>query len=572
MKNFNKLIITISLLSILYSCDDFLDKGPLTEFTDENYWTNESNVRTFAWQFYNEFLGYGNASGITAEFYFQSASGSASINISDDLCNRDYLAFQANPSSSNTDWNSLYQSVRRANLMLARIPTVKSLNQETQLHWESIARFFRAFAYYRLVQRFGDVPYIDSYTSANDYNKIYQPRMLRSQVMDKVFDDLDFAVNNMRLYDGVNTVNKNVAYALQSRVCLYEGTYRKYHNLPNGEKFLNASKAASLELINNPNYALSADYKSIYNSISLSSNKEIILYKDYQPSILMHSIQAYTNTSTIINGLSRAAVENYACEDGLPISQSGLYQGDESIESVLANRDNRLSAVIANKLAYPGKEDSGLAASTGYRFILFNNPSLSGSQVTTINQNHIDAPIFWLAEIYLNYAEACAELNNISQNDLDISINKLRNRAGINPLTYISNDVIQVNNVTIEDPERISSLEQISGVVPSIIWEIRRERRSELMSWTYMRLYDLMRWKKGEYLDMNLNPKVGQGAKVGEANKGKTTVNSDGYILPYAANKRTFTSPKNYLNSIPTGEILLYGAKGVQLTQNPGWQ
>lgn len=67
----------------------------------------------------------------------------------------------------------------------------------------------------------------------------------------------------------------------------------------------------------------------------------------------------------------------------------------------------------------------------------------------------------------LNYAEACAELGSISQGDLDKSLNILRERAGLPPLTYVGADNVQVNGVTINDPQRTSALEQISGLVNS---------------------------------------------------------------------------------------------------------
>src|SRR5690606_3076166 len=119
--------------------------------------------------------------------------------------------------------------------------------------------------------------------------------------------------------------------------------------------------------------------------------------------------------------------------------------------------------------------------------------------------NHIDAPIFTLSEIYLNYAEASAELGSISNADLDISINKVRERAGIAPLTTDGTNAM-VNGVQIDDPQRTSALEQITGTVNPIIWEIRRERRIEFMSWTNLRQHDILRWKKGDYLDTSSNP------------------------------------------------------------------
>ncbi|MGV8092413.1 MAG: RagB/SusD family nutrient uptake outer membrane protein [Mangrovibacterium sp.] len=53
----------------------------------------------------------------------------------------------------------------------------------------------------------------------------------------------------------------------------------------------------------------------------------------------------------------------------------------------------------------------------------------------------LPAPVFWLAEVCLNYAEARAELNAITQSDPDLSINKLRTRVGIASLQYISNEM-----------------------------------------------------------------------------------------------------------------------------------
>lgn len=132
----------------------------------------------------------------------------------------------------------------------------------------------------------------------------------------------------------------------------------------------------------------------------------------------------------------------------------------------------------------------------------------------------------------------------------------------------------QVNGITINDPMRIATLEQISGVVSPIIWEIRRERRVVLMSWTHIRYYDLMRWKKGDYLDFTKNPDVGLGARVPSliGSEGSTKVDANGYILPYPVSSiRIFNPAKHYLNSIPTNDILLYKAEGVELTQNPNW-
>ncbi|MGL5317280.1 MAG: RagB/SusD family nutrient uptake outer membrane protein [Bacteroidales bacterium] len=568
----NKYWVPVALCMTLmgnYSCSDFLDREPLDSFTDINYWSSESNVRTYAWMFYDEFLGYGNGTGTSSEFYFQS--GGATMNISDDLCNNVFTQYDATAASTNSNWKNYYEKIRRANLMLERVGSVPNMTEEQLNHWTGVAKFFRAFSYFRLVQRFGDVPYFDKTLVETDRPSIFQPRMSRNDVMDKVMADLDDAYNKTLLSDQVNTVNKNVVAALASRVALYEGTYRKYHNLGDPKAYLEKAKSYAGAVIDSKLFTLNSDYKSVYNSVELKSSKEMLLYKDYQPSILMHSIQSYTNTSTVINGMTKAAIESYACTDGLPVKQSSNYKGDATMENVLMNRDKRLTAAVAPKWAYAGKEDGGLSANTGYRIVLFNNPALTGSQVTTNGQNHTDSPVFGYAEVLLNYAEAVAELGQMSQAELDKSVNLLRDRAGIARLTYVSPNAIQAGGVDIIDPARTSAIETKTGVVSPLIWEIRRERRAELMTWTFIRYYDLMRWKKGLYLDMTENPDVARGAHVTAENKGKTVVDTEGYILPYGTNKRVFDESKHYLNSIPMNEILLYDAEGIKLPNNPGW-
>lgn len=572
-----KTLFLVGLVALLgmQSCSDFLERTPKDAFTNEDFWSSEASVKTYAWKFYDQFQGYGNGTGVTAEFYFQSTSGSGCANISDDLSNRTFLNFIGTSPTTNTEWNSYYKTIREANLMLERIPSV-SMPDIRAKHWIGVARFFRAFAYFQLVQRFGDVVYYDKYLNY-DSKDIYKAQTSRNEVMGKVIEDLQFATTNMLDYESANAVNKYAAQALLSRVALYEGTYRKYRG-EDGNQFLTIAKDAANAVMSIGLYDLAPDYKSVYNSIDLSAYKEMILYKKYLPSVLGHSIQSYTNTSTAINGLTKAAVENYACSNGLPIvngvDQNALYLGDKSLSEVISNRDKRLLAVInTTGYGYTDKTLGGLVSSTGYIVALYNNPLLKGSEVTTGGQNHIDAPVFGYAEILLNYAEACAELGSCTQGDLDISINKTRKRAGLPDLVISGTDVM-VNGVIINDPKRISALEQISGIVSPLIWEVRRERRAELMTWTFIRYFDLMRWKKGEYLDFTKNPDVALGARVFPKPTGATLKNSydaNGYIITYKTSSRIFDAKKHYLNAIPLNDILLFSAEGVDLTQNPGW-
>ncbi|MHC0441388.1 RagB/SusD family nutrient uptake outer membrane protein [Flavobacterium sp. 3-210] len=564
-------VALLTFASLAVSCSDFLDTPPEDVFSDDNFWTSENNVKTYSWLNYNTFNGYGNNTGTTADFYFHAGTGL----IDDNLAMNVFTNFPTAPNATNANWNEYYTLIRRCNLMLTRVPNVP-MDQVKKNHYIGVAKFFRAHTYFRLAQQFGDVPYTDQYLAQGDAN-VYKPALSRAEVIDNVIKDLEEAIPMLLNVDDSNvTVNKYTAYALLSRVCLSEGTYRKYNLGQNGNAYLQKAKDASLAVMNNNSYKLNTDWKALYNSVELLGNTEVILTKRYIKGVLGNSVQSYTNTSTVQNGLTKFAAESYVTTNGLPIKQAGnaQYLGDNTIANTFANRDPRFAkAFSAADYAYSDKPFNGLTSITGYVFQLYNNPATTGTEVTTGGQNQIDAPVFTLSEVYLNYAEACAELGTITNADLNLSINKVRTRAGIAILTTDGTNAA-ANGVQIDDPQRTTALEQISGIVNPITWEIRRERRIEFMSWTTMRKEDLMRWKKGDYLDTNANPDVVLGARIIAliGTNSKTKVNAQGYVIPYAAGvTRLFVSPKNYLSAIPTNDISLYAAEGVTLKQNPGW-
>jgi hypothetical protein len=551
------------LLIILLStaCKKYVDVTNPDTLVDPDYWKNENSVRTYSWEFYNMFPGFGNTSLLNGDFYFPT--------LTDDQAAATFTQFPTSTASSNADWS--FSNIRKANIMLERIDGV-SMPDEAKNHWKGVARFFRAFQYFKLVQTFGGVPFYNQSLDIEDTTAIYKARDSHQLVMDSVLADINFAVANIRQKDLDNTVNKDVALALKSRIALFEGTYRKYHtelSLPDAEKYLQEAKSAAEILVNSSAYTLNPNYQTIYNSDNLAGNKEIILYKRYESGLLQHSLIAYNYSSTAMNGLSKSAVESYVADDGLPINLSPRYQGDADIFKVVTNRDKRLKLTIdTTYLYYIGHVKNSLTSSTGYRPTKFLPDTNKIKTIpTAINTAITDAPIFWLAEVYLNYAEAAAELDQMgkyafTQADLDKTISKLRARAGVVKLEYVAGQQTAVNGTTFVDPKKDAD-------VTSLIWEIRRERRSELMMDGF-RVQDVLRWKKGKYLDSNINPDSFLGAKV-PAN-GTVRLNAQGYIMPYPATSiRVFTDPKNYLSAIPTSQILLYPSSIQTTMQNPGW-
>lgn len=558
MKRYIKFTLVVILSGVLFSCSkDFLDRGSKVVFSDDNFWTSGNNVKSYCWEFYNLFTGYGT--GTNGDFYFTT--------FTDDQAARSMDLFPTAAPASNSQWDYTY--IRKANLLLQRVPQMDILTAEEANHYLGVARFFRAFEYANLIRHFGDVPYINEYLDQSNVEAIYAPRAPRAAVVDSIMADLQFAVANLRTIErskslgDVNVLSREVALAYLGRVALYEGTYARYVAGDDGRAvpLLQAAAAASAEVVGSGMFSLTPVYQDLYGSLDLSKNPEVLLYKSYVSGVLTHSVIGYTNSSTMMSGLTKDAVDSFLCTDGLPISLSGMYEGGADISQTLANRDLRLVQSVEDELAYIGNpNEKGFTSSTGYIITKFNNPSLGASEILAPN-NPTDAPIFWLAEVMLNYAEAAAELGILDQNIVDATINMLRSRAGVAPMVLASLP---------DDPYRDTD-------VSPLLWEIRRERRSELILDGF-REWDIRRWGKLSYLDPAVKPAIFQGARIAQGADAPVafadglSVDADGYILPYGVGVgRDVQIPRDYLDAIPTGQITLYQLKGVEFPQNPGW-
>ena len=565
-----KIFILALFATTLFSCEkDFLDTPPIDKLTDDTYWTSEDNVRTFSYGFYTSyFTGYG--SGYAWGNYFSGQS------LNDDFAPSSPAQFTQNVPSSGGGWS--FGMVRKANIFIDRVQNVP-MSDDAKAHWTGIGRYFRAMEYADLVNRFGDVPYFDKELKEGDVEELYKPRDSRTFVMDKVLADFRFAAENVRLTDGAKglTVNRDVVLAFMSRIFLFEGTWQKYHlnNTAKAAEYLEASKWAAEQLISSGRYSVNTDYRNMFSSLSLAGNPEVILYRQYEPGAITHALNSYNNKEPQ-TGVSKDAIESYLAADGLPISVSPLYQGDQGIENVMADRDPRITETfVSTELRLNGIASN--YSTTGYATHKFLNEAIKDIPEGSSNLNPTDAPVIRYGEVLVNYAEATAELATVggpamSQEDLDKSINKLRARPGISmPALQVQGNQPAVNGVAYDDPQRDPS-------VPALIWEIRRERRVELMMEGF-RLDDLRRWKKLEYVDTQANVDINRGAWIRKADYPKLqssvvlTGGTEGYIIPAtaAASQRLFVDPKVYLSPLPLDQIKLYSENGVELKQNPGW-
>ena len=569
-----KIILSLMAGMVLFTSCDLLNNDPYDSFTKSNFFTSETNVEMYANYFYNEWSAYGTG-GASGDFYFNY------LNDNQAVTGLQGWGFK-NVSATDGTWNACYQEIRRANILLEEIGNV-DMSAASMNYYVSLARLYRGWQHFCLVRKFGDCYWVDKSLTKENEDILYGPRHNRNTVMDNILADLNYAVENMgtKNAESRTAYNVHVANAMKARVCLFEGTYAKYHlkDAARAEKYLKEAKAASEAIINAGQYELTAGaegYRANYNSLDLAGNKEMILYKKYVLGLLYHATQDYCCGSTQTNGLSRAAFNAYLMKDGsLPTGEDkGMISPTTDtldydykkpvIYHLLEARDPRLAQQIDGYLAYVGngrKRYEGMkgqetvaenTVSTGYGILKFDEPVTEGKFRQATNGNETDAPVFWLAEILLNHAEACAELGETAA--ATASINKLRARAGMPNLT-LQND--PANNMGVSD----------------LIWEVRRERRVELMFDLNDRYWSLIRWHQLDKLDTQKYPEQTQGAWIEagwpiDLNSVKLTEGDHGYIECNTTGEHRVFEEKHYLAPIPSGQAALNPAIG----QNPGWE
>ena len=567
-----KIILSLMAGMVLFTSCDLLNNDPYDSFTKGNFFTSETNVEMYSNYFYNEFSAYGTG-GASGDFYFNTLNDNQAVT---GLAGWGFK----NVSATDGTWNACYQEIRRANILLENIEGVPFAKAADKEYYISLARLYRGWQHFCLVRKFGDCYWVDKTLTKENEDILYGPRHNRNTVMDNVLADLNYAVENMgtKNADSRTAYNIYVANAMKARVCLFEGTYAKYHlkDAARAEKYLKEAKAATEAIINSGNYALTdgaEGYRANYNSLDLAGNKEMIMYKKYVLGLLPHATQDYCCGSTQSWGLSRAAFNAYLMKDGslptgedkgrLGTAEEGVNAGKPVIIDLVAARDPRLGQQIDSYLAYvgngrvryegmPGQETAAeMTVSTGYGITKFDEPATPSQYRQATNGNETDGPIFWLAEILLNHAEACAELGEDAA--ATASVNKLRARAGM-PNLKLQGD--PANNMGVSD----------------LIWEVRRERRVELMFDLNDRYWSLIRWHQLDKLDTRNYPEQTQGAWIEagwpiDLKSVKLTNGDHGYIECNTTGEHRVFEEKHYLAPIPSGQIEL----NEQIGQNPGW-
>lgn len=595
-----QIILLSGIACLFFSCNDsFLDREPTHDLNDASYWKTAEDLKTFnngiyniaATNDYEFFSAYSNngSSSITYSMHSRETQSDNAVGLHSSMATwaNNAAGLQTVPvsggrwttktSTSDGYWGFL----RRCNMFLQNYQRANIL-EETKNNYAGEVYFWRAWCYLDLMQYYGDVPFINIPLDT-DSPELHAGRDPRTLVADSILADINRAIAYLPSQwnaSNPDRVTKWTALALKSRICLYEGTYRTYHGMSGAEKFLNEAVSAAQEIINSGKYSIYStgnvdkDLWTLFNSQDLSSNSEVILRFIYEtpgiPTSTGRSRGIYESTY----GLTKDLMDDFLCieADGTakPITLSDSYDGT-TLEGSFDNRDPRMGQTAldprreqefagTNLGTYPGIDGSGPAwkSKTGYHIVKFFNIEEHAKSIETD-----DYPVIRYAEVLLNYAEAKAVLGTLTQSDLDISINKLRDRVQMPHLTM--NPVM--------DPKYAN--EGISALMV----EIRRERRIELACENF-RYQDLMRWKKGaymtqRYLGIRVNPEdVAEGGRFATFS-GTLFTDADGvsYIdayagTNYAVERRSFDESKHYLFPIPTNVL----TKNSNLKQNPGWE
>ncbi len=513
-----------------------------------------------------------------------------------------------------------WTDLRRMNTLLSRLDECEDPAARTE--YEALTKFFRAFFYYEKVKRFGDVPWIES-ELGSDSEQLYAPRDSRELIMQHMLEDIDFAIENLPSAVSTFRVNKWAALALKAQFCLYEGTFRKYHELDiqpvegkfdkvnTPEFYLREAADAAEAIIDGGMYKLfstgnpSEDYRTLFAQEDASKDEYILaIHFSYAAAIFNNSTAMALLPAQGRLSATRKFVNTYLMADGTRFTDKAGYETMEFYDE-FQNRDPRL----AQTLRAPGYRringDRDLSpdlscSATGYHIAKWTMAAdANGGDSDLADRATNDVPVYRYAEVLLNYAEAKAELGELGQAEIDKSINVLRARVGMEPMSV---------NVTADqyllNPET-GYLNPVLHAHPNLalVLEVRRERGVELAQEGDFRWDDLMRWKegkmveqdmfglyfpgKGEYdLDRNgtidlilygkdeSKPKVdSKDPKYADAvilKMESDILLSDGdrgYVDPQQKSQHIFDENRDYYYPIPIDERSL----NPNLDQNPGW-
>ncbi len=559
------------MLFVAQACNDSLEFLPEDDVSDASYWKRPSDFKAIASDFYFSLKTWGR--------YDDDSDFITNTNFPSSISDGSYIA----PETSDV-WNDSYTTIRSTNYLIERADEYEGDKSEIS-EYVAEAKFFRAYIYFRLFKDFGGVPLILKPLNIGS-EELSQSRASRDEVADQIISDLDEAIDDLPNEADIpagdkGRISKESAQGFLSRVALYEGTWQKFRgNTTRASELLNRAVNAAEVVINSGQYEIfkalgDSSYKYLFiidNNFAAKSNplglgksdvKEFMISRKYSREFNITHAHSHALSQSL--SPTKKLADMYVCLDGLPIDSSPLFQGRDEIGSEYIDRDMRMDHTFMVKdhtyYSYGSfgrnfDDPDNPGEGTGVHFPNFGENTVTGYSVhktstenmgNSFGQDEFDYPVLRYAEVLLNYAEARFELNDaISDADLDLSLNEVRDRAGLPRLT---NSFVNTNSLDMRE-------------------EIRRERSVELVLEGF-RLDDLKRWKTAETEMPNAVRGVLYTGTEFATNpiysSLEASLDADGYFVRQAASKRQFLE-KHYLFPIPTREVNIMGIK-----QNPDW-
>ena len=574
----------------LSSCDSALERTPQSQLSPENYFRTETDLQLFSNTYYFNLLD--------DNMFAHQSDEITQLVMSNEM--RGGSTRTVPKSGGGWSWGNL----RKMNTMLEYIHSCS--DEAAVKKYTGVCQFFRAFFYFEKVKRFGDVPWVDVQLGSSDA-ALYNPRDSREFIMTKMIEDIDGAIENLPSDVSVYRVNKWTALALKSSFCLFEGTFRKYHNLTleghDYQYYLNLAAESAKQIIDGGKYKLyntgkpAQDYQTLFTQEDADKGEFILAIKfDFGLEIFNNSTAFSIIQAQGRPGMTKKIVDSYLMADGTRFTDQAGWQTKQFVEEV-TGRDPRLAQTIRTAGYHRIGQTEILAPDfsatvTGFQPVKFvMDPTAGNNGVDRPDRSINDLPVYRYAEVLLNYAEAKAELGTLTQDDLDISINKIRKRAGMPDLNMAA---ANANPDWYLESKEYGYVNVDKGANKGVILEIRRERTIELAQEGYTRWYDLMRWKEGNCVDQDLHgmyfPGPGSYDLTGDGKPdvvlytdakpsgsvpaykiGTDIYLSDGesgYVNPHEKTQRSkFNEERDYLYPIPINERSLNN----NLAQNPGW-
>ncbi|RNL82376.1 RagB/SusD family nutrient uptake outer membrane protein [Sinomicrobium pectinilyticum] len=589
MKKFNYILLLILLST---ACEDeFLDLERPDALSESSYFKTADHFRTAANAFYNNLWAWNWHDGGNAQQLLLDRGSDLNLYFTN--------YGRGNITLSNTDvvWTDSYKYIRGNNILLEKAGEYSGEPEEIA-EYVAAARFFRAYNYFFLLQRFGGVPVVTTVLDINS-PELMGKRNSRYEVFYQVKNDLEAAIEGLPREAGIGTsdkghISREAAQSLLARALLFEATWEKYvgtttdgdgmaegagtakpEGYPSVDGMLAQAVTLSKDIMDNGGFEL-WNYNEELNNLTMyylfnledsgsnpagldkSTNKEFIFYSKYDYVLR----QGRTNIShaSYYSSMSQNYMDMFLCTDGLPIDKSPLFQGYQTVNEQWENRDYRLYAyggTNEQEVVLPADESmlqGGYNTHWNRKFRSYDYPNYREAATESSDFPHIR-----LAEVYLIYAEALYELNGtITDAELNESLNPVRERSGVAPLT---NAMAAAYNL-------------------DILEEIRRERTVELFQ-ENSRYNDLRRWGIAEEVlnepvfgpiiegtDYENNPDLYDPSayQYGEAVKPYTGEGPKRAIVADSEANRSW-SRSDYLLPIPVEEINLNGS----LLQNPGY-